>query len=519
MFDFSRLVPYYAGDPSDPLEWRGAIDRTLAHPRDRSALADALARQQQRRGAPPEARASVERLRDPRSVVIITGQQAGLFGGPLYTLLKALTAVRLAARIQDEHRVPTVPAFWIDAEDHDWDEVSGCSVLDGELQQKTVRLAPLAGSGGRPVGAILLDEAISGTIDELAAALPPTEFSPTLLTLIRNAYRPGVSLAEAFGRWLEMVAGGLGLVVYDASDPATKPLARPLFRREVEYPGLTAELAAVAGNELGQLGYHAQVAAHADALALFRLDGGRRPIRIANSHFTIDDQAIDPKVLLAEVSDEPARFSPNVLLRPIVQDALFPTICYVSGPNELAYLGQLRGVYSHFGVPMPLMYPRASATLLDSAAMRFLSRHEVGFLSLQAQDEAALNHLLESGLPATVEQAYQDTEQALRRGMDALVAAMPLVDATLSGAANSVAGRIEHELESLHGKIIHAAKRRDETLRRQFTRTRAQAFPGGHPQERSTGYVYFLNRYGPALVDRLLAELPSGMGQHWVLTV
>ncbi len=518
-FNFERLAPFFAGDPADPGQWRHAITRTLAKDRDRATLAAALAGQQQRRGAPPEARAAAGRLRDPRAVAIITGQQAGLFGGPLYTLLKALTAIRLAARVRDEFHVPTVPVFWIDAEDHDWDEVSGCEVLDAELQPQLVRAPAPPGAGDRPIGSLLLENSVTDTIDELAAILPPTEFSATLLTLLRNAYRPGIAMSEAFGRWLEMVLGGLGLVVYDASDPATKPLARPVFAKEVQFPGLTFELAAAAGNELTELGYHAQVVPHEDSLALFRLDGGRRLIRFKDGAFSIEGATLDAKALLNEVTEHAEAFSPNVLLRPIVQDTVFPTICYVAGPNELAYLGQLRAIYAHFGVPMPLMYPRTTATLLDSAAMRFLSRNEVAFETLQAQDEAALNHVLEAGLPPAVDQAYQRTDRTLRDAMQELIEAVPAVDPTLEGAARSVLGRLEHDLEGLHAKIIHAAKRRDDTLRRQFTRTRAQAFPGGHPQERSIGFVYFLNRYGPALVDRLLAELPLDIGRHWVLTV
>jgi uncharacterized protein YllA (UPF0747 family) len=206
-------------------------------------------------------------------------------------------------------------------------------------------------------------------------------------------------------------------------------------------------------------------------------------------------------------------------LRPIVQDTLFPTVAYVAGPNELAYLGQLRGVYEHFGVPMPLMHPRGSATLLDSAGARFLSRYDVPIAALQAQDESALNHLLEAQLPASVEQAYLDAAEAIESRLTRLIEAVPAIDPTLEGAARSSQGKVRHELQGLHHKIIHAAKRRDETLRRQFTRTRAQAFPGGHAQERTIGFVYFLNRYGQGLVDRLIADLPLEPGSHWILTV
>jgi uncharacterized protein YllA (UPF0747 family) len=168
---------------------------------------------------------------------------------------------------------------------------------------------------------------------------------------------------------------------------------------------------------------------------------------------------------------------------------------------------------------MPLMYPRASVTLLDSAGVRFLAKYNVALEELQARDESTLNHLLESQLPPAVEQAFQDADTAIGQRMQALVEALPALDPTLEGAARSVAGRLRHELEGLHTKIIHAAKKRDETLRRQFARTKAQAFPGGHAQERSTGFVYFLNRYGPALIDRLMSDLPIEPGSHWILTI
>ncbi len=459
------------------------------------------------------------RLRLDNSVAILTGQQAGAFGGPLYTLLKAITALRLAARVRQDHQVPAVAVFWIDSEDHDWDEVASCTVLDADVQPRTIRLPTPEGAGTLPVGRLPIEDGIGATLDDLAAVLPQTEFTASLMTRIRSSYRPGLSTSEAFGKLLEFTLGEFGLVVYDAADAAAKALARDVFVREVEFPGRTAELALEAGTQLVQLGYHAQVTAHAEGLSLFSLDGGRHPIRFADGAFRAGDREWTHQGLLSEVRANPAGFSPNVLLRPVVQDTLFPTVAYVAGPNELAYLGQLKPVYAHFGVPMPLMVSRVSATLLDSAGVRFLSKHDVALEALHAQDESVLNHLLEAALPADVEEAYQAAAAAIEGPMQTLVQAVPAIDATLEGAARSAAGRINHELQGLRTKIIHAAKRRDDTLRRQFTRTRAQAFPGGHAQERSIGFVSFLNRYGPGLVDQLARELPLEPGFHWVVTV
>jgi uncharacterized protein YllA (UPF0747 family) len=208
-----------------------------------------------------------------------------------------------------------------------------------------------------------------------------------------------------------------------------------------------------------------------------------------------------------------------VLLRPIVQDTLFPTVAYVAGPNELSYLAQLGDVYKAFGVPMPLMVPRASVTLVDAGALRFLTRYQVPVQELQAQDDALLNTLLAAQIPAAIDTSFSAASDALAERMGALIQAMATLDPTLEGAARSTLGKMQHDLQTLHGKIIQAAKRRDETLRRQFQRTRALAFPNGHPQEREIGFISFLNQYGPALVDRLKTELPLDPGTHRVMAI
>jgi len=325
-------------------------------------------------------------------------------------------------------------------------------------------------------------------------------------------------MVDAFGRWLEWVVGTRGLVVFDSSDAAAKPLAAPLFTREIQRAGTTARLAAEAGAALEAHGYTAQVTPQPETVALFHLNGGRQPVRIQGDAFQVGESMVAKEALLDRVRRTPAEFSPNVLLRPVVQDTLFPTVCYVAGPNELAYLGQLRGVYDSFGVPMPLMYQRATATLVDSNAVRFLMRHDISVEQLQAQDESLLNQLLAAQLPPDVDAAMQDVNRLLQDRMEQLATSVAQIDATLEGAARSASGRMQDDLKKLNAKIIQAAKRKDETLRRQFHHAQAQAFPGGEPQERSVGFVSFLNKYGLPFVDRLLDELTTDMGIHWVIT-
>jgi bacillithiol biosynthesis cysteine-adding enzyme BshC len=519
MFDFDRVAPFFAGRPTDPSAWSAAIQRARQSSRRRAELADLVRSQQAQRGAPAAALDAARRLGDPGTVAILTGQQAGLFGGPLFTLFKALTAIKLAEQVSRDHGVTAVAVFWTDAEDHDWNEVRSCTVLDETLAPRTVSLPARAAADHTPVAAVRLDASVDEALDALDRALPPTEFKAPLLADLREMYAPDRPMSDAFCRWMERVLGGRGLIVYDSSDPRTKPLVSGVFARELSRPGHTAALASRAGSELVARGYHAQVQAQDGALALFHLDGERLPIRQTDGGFLIRGEPVTEAALARAAAERPAVFSPNVLLRPIVQDTLFPTACYVAGPSELAYLGQLAPVYDHFGVPMPIIYPRASATIADAAGLRFLSRYAVPLEALHKQDESGLNELLQSQIPPRVEEAFAGASQAIDARMAGLIDVMPALDPTLAGAVKTTLGRMRQELDTLHSKMLQAAKRRDDTLRRQYNRTRAMVFPGGHAQERTIGFVSFLGRYGPALVDRLQHELPLVLGQHWVIAV
>ncbi len=519
VYRYERLASFYPGSPSDPAAWRSAIARVTQVERDRPALVALLERQLTERGAPEQARAAARKLADPSTVAIVTGQQAGLFGGPFYTLLKALTAAKLAADVEAQFGVPVVTIFWNHGEDHDWAEVASTAVLDAEMQLHAITVADGEGAGSRPVARVPLPDDVTRALDELAAALPETEFTGETLAQLRACYVPGRGMSEAFGRLMDRLLGPLGIVVFDGADTAAKAIAAPIFRRVVTNPGHTTRLAASAGEALEAAGYHAQVTPQADAIALFYMRDAREPLRYVDGRFHAGETSWAPEALLEELDAHPERFSPNVLLRAVVQDTLFPTIAYVAGPSELAYLGQLREVYAFHQTPMPLIVPRVTGTMLDAPAARFLERNDVPLRSLRAQDEHALNALLEAQLPTAVDRALTDTETTLRQHLEALATAVTLVDPTLEGAVQSMGSRLDHELRTVRTKVIQASKRRHETLRRQFVRTRQLTFPGGHPQERTIGVSWFMNRYGPALVPRLYDVLRTEPRRHWLFRI
>ncbi|HEX6050903.1 MAG TPA: bacillithiol biosynthesis BshC, partial [Gemmatimonadaceae bacterium] len=235
--NFANIAPLYNGDPASREAWQGAIARAQQHRRDRDGIATVVAAQQERRGAPPEARKAAELLRNSESVAVVTGQQAGAFGGPLFTLLKAITALQLARRTAAEHRVPAVAIFWVDAEDHDWNEVRSTTVLDANLHPTTITFPDVEGAGRLPVASLTLDGGVSRAIDELERALPQTDFTQWVVDAARQAWAPGIRMADAFARWLEQLLGPQGLVVFESADPAAKPFVADLFARELQFPG------------------------------------------------------------------------------------------------------------------------------------------------------------------------------------------------------------------------------------------------------------------------------------------
>ena len=237
----------------------------------------------------------------------------------------------------------------------------GPSLYSGTIQPSAIW------SDGRPNATDDYSVQFDGTFTniETDASFDNTEFTAEIQKALRAAYAPGTRLVEAFARWLDTLLGKYGLVTYDASDPRTKDIVQPLFAQELETPGRTSQLAATAGSAMQKKGYSAQVSPALDTTALFQIDSQRKAIRISDSGFLVDGQQMSIEQMCSELKTQPEHFSPNVLLRPLIQDVLFPTIAYVAGPHELVYLGQLREIYDSFDVPMPIIYPRASVTVVD----------------------------------------------------------------------------------------------------------------------------------------------------------
>src|SRR3990172_1191285 len=385
---YRTLSQFFPGDPFERESWTTVARELDAATHPRAAVARTLLDLNRDLGGDDAALSSVTALGEG-ALAVVTGQQVGILGGPLYTLYKALSAVRVARSASSQLRRPVVPLFWMDADDHDFDEVRHAHLLSPSGELVSVHYEVGGGESRIPVGGRRLEPAIEKVLEAASQALPASEFKAELLQAL-EAYAPGRSLAEAFGSFLLRLTRGTGLAVVDPSLPALKRLAVVLFRRELAEGQESKKSVRAATEKLVAAGYHAQATTVDSQLNLSYARPERHPISVEGNGFRLAPYGgvLSRGEVERLLDEEPECFSPNVLLRPLYQDTLLPTLAYIAGPSELAYFAQLRGLYAHFGVTMPLVAPRASFTVVERAQARFLERYGVDLTRLNSDDES-----------------------------------------------------------------------------------------------------------------------------------
>ncbi len=517
--DYERLAAYYAGDWRSPEARRAAAERTAAYPRNRDALVDVLTEQNERWGLDEATHTHLEALRGAETVAVVTGQQVGLFTGPLYTPYKTITALQLARRLAEETRRPVVPVFWLEGSDHDYEEVARLTLLrqnEPLALRYTGHTLPTRGNLG-PVGRLQFTRQIEHLIDQIAEALPPSDFHEALLKHLRAAYRPGTTLLDAFARLMRALFPDAGLVFLNPDDVRLKRLALPLFRQEVEdWQTSDARLRAV--SETLEEDFHVQVQTRPTNLFLCD-DEGRHPIDAEGERFRLrdKDQTFTRDELLALLDADPACFSPNVVLRPLMQDLLLPTAAYVAGPGEVSYFAQFKPVYAWAGVPMPVIYPRASASLVESKVQKVLDRHHLDVADFGEDLDRLFQRVVLSEMQVDVDAVFKDAARHLHQAIGELKPNVAQVDRTLVRSVEAVRAALLKEMEKFKARVVRAEKHNHDEVRAQLEKAQVNLFPGGTPQERALSVLYFLNKYGFDFLTRLRNQLSLDTSAHQVI--
>lgn len=517
--DYPSVAEFYPGDFRDPDVRRKAVEAAADFPRDRQRLVEILLDQNARWGPDEKVRSNIHSLLRTDSAAVVTGQQVGLLVGPLYTPYKIITVLQLADELSKDTGRPVVPIFWLEGEDHDFQEISSIKLLH---QNGVATLEyhgnppPETGNHG-PVGNLVLTDEIERITKEVDALLPPTEFRDRVLDAIRAAYRPGVTLLDAFARLLRFIFSDSGLILIDPGDARLKQLSASLFRKELlDYTESHARLEEVSSRL--QERFHVQV--HPRPVQLFLIEeDGRFSLNPTEDGFTLRGKQAFYRLdeLLSLLDAHPEKFSPNVVMRPLMQDYLLPTAAYVAGPGEISYFAQFKPIYEWAGIPMPVIYPRATVTLVENRIRKQLERYDLDLLDFEGDIEPLFRRVVLSELDVDLEGAFQSATNQVHEAVSALRPVIQQVNGSLVKSSEALRVLLVKEVEKFKDKVVKAEKRRHEELYGRLEKARENLFPGGKLQERAISPIYFLNKYSPELIVALGEVLSLDTTEHQVV--
>jgi bacillithiol biosynthesis cysteine-adding enzyme BshC len=434
---FQKLARFYEHSPWNAGSYEAAA-REIRYPAERrERLVTALSRHNQN----PEL---LERLARPGTVAVVTGQQVGLFGGPAYSIYKALTAVKLAQTLT-ARGIAAVPVFWLATEDHDFAEVNQAWVFN--TARTPIELKAAHANGNRPVGTIPLEDIPIAGLEQALAGFP---FASETLAMVRAAYVDGRSWGEAFRLLIERVLGRHAVLFLDPLDEALREIRAPLLADAVRASeGLTSALLE-RNRELGQAGYHAQVHVEAETSLVFLLDGERRvALRRHEGAFVAKDRRYTEDELVAMA----AQLSPNALLRPVMQDYLLPTVAYVGGPAELAYLAQSQVIYDRLLGRMPVALARATFTILDAHAKKSMDRFGLTVTCLSHGEGVVRDYIAARLVPSALHDEFAATRGSVQRTLADLRREVGGFDPTLGEALDRSAAKMIYQLAKIESKV------------------------------------------------------------------
>ena len=455
------------------------------------------------------AKERLERFVEEGGFFVTTGQQPGLFSGPLYSLYKALTAIRLAQELEPLIQRPVLALFWVASEDHDWDEADHTHLLDVQNELQTFRIPSQGGLAHRPLHRILLRDGLPDTLDSFIEALPETDFSPPLFQLLREGYNPGNTLPGGFQTVLQGLLKDVPIAFVDSADPELKAASAPVLLRELEEAQAHEEILSQASSRLEQDGYQIQVPILEGGVNLF-LEGDAGRDRLYRDGDRIKLNRAGTRMGLDEVrtmaSSDPSLLSPNVLLRPVVESSVFPTLSYVAGPGEMAYFGQLKGLFQAHGIQMPVIFPRHSTTLVEGKIEKVLGKFQRTHESLARPHHELASEIARDEVPPDVRRALGELRGSVGKGAGALLKAAQAIDSTLKGPVTHARNASMAAFDEAERKILQALKRENEIALEQLEKAQRHLYPFGIPQERALNAFYYLTRYGPELISKLLDD-------------
>ncbi len=496
-------VDFYGAHFSDLEAYRSKASEVDAR-FDREARRRAAAAIRIPEGADP---VRLDRFVEEGGYLVTTGQQPALAGGPLYSVYKALTAVALAHALEAALERPVLPLFWVASEDHDWAEANHACLIGTDNELHCVALPAPHGEGVHPpLHRIPMGSGIEACIEAFTSHLPDSEFSGPYVELLRTTATPDATLPSAFSALMEGLLGRFGLFFTDAADPTLKTASLPVLLTELDSAERHERVLDRTGSALEAAGYDLQVHLLEAGVNLF-LEGaaGRERLYRDEAGFRLHNsgERVTRDEVVRRAEADPSVLSPNVLLRPVVESAVFPTLTYVGGPGEIAYFAELGAYFEAFGIRMPVIHPRFSVTAVEGKVRKVLDKFDLSVDALRRPFHEVAGEIARDEVPEDIRRAVAELRGAIARGVGDLQKKTRRIDPTLKGPVQHVRSHAFDALDDLERNIVHAVKRENEITLSQLEKARHHLFPMGKPQERIMNVFYYLSRYGGAFLDEV----------------
>lgn len=486
----------------------------------RTDLAEAIKNQYTEIRSSKKTQANIEALNSPKTIAVVTGQQLGMIGGPLYTIFKTITAIKLTSFLKEKFEgFNFVPVFWLEGDDHDYEEVRSVKLINNENKIFEVKYTDgeLEELNRGNIGHLKFNDNVEEIFKQMEAELRETEFKKPLSDFLRTLYKPGRTFLEAFRELMIGLFDEYGLIVFNPLDPCVKRLLIPIFEKEIssyrDHTGILVERSA----ELEEL-YHAQV--KVKAINLFYIDENERLlIEPVENDYRLKGKRkrFTNEEIISQVKSNPEKFSPNVLLRPICQDYLFPTGLYIGGPGEISYFAQVTPLYELYGITEPIIYPRSSATIIEKGVQSILDKYKLNLSDIFLSEDQLITKVVMADAGADISNLFNDTVQAISGLFEPVNDKMNLIDKTLIDLTKKTKERIEQSIDFLKSKAIEAEKRKHEATIRQLGKVRNVLYPNENLQERELNFIYFMNKYGSDFLKWVISELAINKFEHQVL--
>jgi len=475
---------------------------------DRDKVADLLKVFNSKFSPSEKTLSNIDKLRDPSTLAVVTGQQMVLYGGPLFTVFKTLTAIQLAEQYESELGKPVVPVFWLADEDHDIEEISGINLFSRDDVKKC---SVSFNQPGKRVSEYTLDEVIQELETCVKEGIIETDFSQDLWNILESSYSKNHSVDQAFGLMLQKLFGRYGLILAGSNDISIKNLTKSTLTQSVAKADDIFDRLKENTKKLEKAGYKGQV--YLNNSNLFYIDdrGFRVKVEYDGDVWFIDnsDKRWNSNELINEIDKSPNRFSPNVFLRPVLQDKLLPTLSYVAGPGEIAYYAQMNGVYDYFDQSMPQIMPRFSGTFIESSVDRIFQKLPFSPADYNKRIEDLESDYIDQTDQPDLEKIFGDWKQRI----DALTvekkSVIGEIDPTLKNTAGKASSTYFSELDKLKGKLYKSLKQQEKTQMERIYKIQTNLYPNGNLQEREIAFIYYLNKYGTDLFDELLISLEN----------